>query len=86
MSNRAGPRGRLAKKVGAADLAAEHGTGRGEPGAKVMSLVAGMAAGADSIDALDVQRHAGAALLFTGLRAPSTLGTFPRGPSGMFGN
>ena len=44
-----------------------------------MSLVAGMAAGADSIDDLDVLRHAGAARVFDGVRAPSTLGTFLRG-------
>jgi hypothetical protein len=44
-----------------------------------MSLVAGMAAGADSIDDLDLLRRAGAARVFTGVRAPSTLGTFLRG-------
>jgi hypothetical protein len=43
-----------------------------------MSLVAGMAAGADSIDDLDVLRHAGATRVFDEVRAPSTLGTFLR--------
>ena len=41
------------------DLATEHVTAGANPGAKVMSLVAGMAAGADSIDDLDVLRRAG---------------------------
>ena len=47
-------------------------------GAKVMSLVAGMLAGADSIDDTDVLRHGAMARAFTGIRAPSTLGTFLR--------
>ncbi|MCY0917916.1 IS1380 family transposase, partial [Streptomyces sp. H27-G5] len=46
--------------------------------AKAMSVVAGMVAGADSIDDLDVLRHGGLARLFGGIRAPSTLGTFLR--------
>ncbi|MGP4089371.1 transposase [Streptomyces sp. KR55] len=46
--------------------------------AKVMSIVAGMAAGADSIDDLDVLRHGAMPTLFGGVRAPSTLGTFLR--------
>jgi hypothetical protein len=47
-------------------------------GAKVASIVAGMAAGADSIDDLDVLRHGALPGLFGGIRAPSTLGTFLR--------
>jgi hypothetical protein len=47
-------------------------------GAKVMSLVAGMVAGADSIDDMDLLRHGGMPRLFSGVRAPSTLGTFLR--------
>ncbi len=46
--------------------------------AKVTSIVGGMVAGADSIDDLDVLRHGAMPLLFGGLRAPSTLGTFLR--------
>lgn len=46
--------------------------------AKVASIVAGMAAGADSIDDLDVLRHGAMPALFGGIRAPSTLGTFLR--------
>ena len=72
------PAVRLAEKVGLHDLAEQHVTAGANPGAKVMSLVAGMAAGADSIDDLDVLRHAGAGRVFTGVRAPSTLGTFLR--------
>jgi hypothetical protein len=43
-----------------------------------MSLVGGMVAGADSIDDIDRLRHAGNGLLFDGVRAPSTLGSFLR--------
>jgi hypothetical protein len=45
---------------------------------KVAAVVAGMVAGADSIDDLDRLRHGGMGRLFTGIRAPSTLGTFLR--------
>jgi Transposase DDE domain group 1 len=46
--------------------------------AKVLALVAGMVAGADSIDDMDLLRHGGMGRLFTDVRAPSTLGTFLR--------
>jgi len=46
--------------------------------AKVISLVAGMVAGADSIDDMDLLRHGGMDRLFTRVRAPSTLGSFLR--------
>jgi hypothetical protein len=46
--------------------------------AKVTSIVAGMAAGADSIDDLAMLRHGAMPTLFGGIRAPSTLGTFLR--------
>ena len=46
--------------------------------AKILALVAGMIAGADSIDDMDLLRHGGMGRLFTGSRAPSTLGTFLR--------
>ena len=45
---------------------------------KVPALVAGMVAGADSIQDMDLLRHGGMSRLFTGVRAPSTLGTFLR--------
>src|SRR5262249_13783071 len=45
---------------------------------KVPCLVAGMIAGADSIDDMDVLRHGAMPALFGGIRAPSTLGSFLR--------
>jgi Transposase DDE domain group 1 len=47
-------------------------------GLKVPALVAGMVAGADSIDDMALLRHGGMGRLFSGVRAPSTLGTFLR--------
>ena len=47
-------------------------------GVKAAGVVAGMLAGADSIDDLDVLRHGGMGRIFTGIKAPSTLGTFLR--------
>jgi hypothetical protein len=47
-------------------------------GLKVMSLVAGMVARADSIDDVDGLRHKAMDRMFGGVRAPSTLGTFLR--------
>src|SRR5258706_8415961 len=46
---------------------------------KIPGIVAGMIAGADCIDDLDVLRHGGMTKLFGGVRAPSTLGSFLRG-------
>ncbi len=48
------------------------------PAGKISSIVAGMAAGADSIDDLDVLRHGGMPELFGEVYAPSTLGSFLR--------
>jgi hypothetical protein len=45
---------------------------------KVGCLVAGMAAGADSIDDMDMLRHGAMGEVFGGIRAPSTLGSFLR--------
>jgi hypothetical protein len=45
---------------------------------KTAAVLAGMVAGADSIEDLDRLRHGGMGRLFTGIRAPSTLGTFLR--------
>ena len=47
-------------------------------GLKVTALVAGMVAGADSIDDMAILRHGGMKKLFTGAYAPSTLGSFLR--------
>src|SRR3954451_21402317 len=48
------------------------------PGGKAAAIVAGMAAGADSIDDLDLLRHGGMGRLFAAVYAPSTLGSFLR--------
>jgi hypothetical protein len=45
---------------------------------KVTALVAGMVAGADSIDDMALLRHGGMRKLFAGTYAPSTLGSFLR--------
>src|SRR3954469_1695654 len=54
------------------------GTGGVNAQVKLPALVAGMVAGADSIDDMDLLRHGGMDRLFAGIRAPSTLGTFLR--------
>jgi DDE family transposase len=73
---------RLAQDSGLPELVAEHLTVAGPLGAntpfKIGCVVAGMIAGADSIDDLDVLRHGGMGELFDGVRAPSTLGSFLR--------
>jgi Transposase DDE domain group 1 len=48
------------------------------PAGKISSIVAGMAAGADSIEDLGVLRHGGMPELFGEVYAPSTLGSFLR--------
>lgn len=73
---------RLAERAGLERLAGEHvalGAAEGaNAAAKVTTIVAGMACGADSIDDLGVLRHGGMDKLFDGVRAPSTLGSFLR--------
>ena len=70
---------RLAEKAGLHDLLKEHlSVPSPNAAAKAAGVVAGMLAGADSIDDLDVLRHGGMDRVFTGVRAPSTLGTFLR--------
>src|SRR5271166_5145552 len=72
----------LAQRAGLTDLVAEHVTPGGECGVnahlKVGCLVAGMAAGADSIDDMDLLRHGAMSSVFGGIRAPSTLGSHLR--------
>jgi hypothetical protein len=48
-------------------------------GGKVVSVVAGMVAGADSIDDLGLLRHGAMGRVFSGAYAPSTVGSFLRG-------
>jgi hypothetical protein len=76
---------RLAERCGLPDLVTEHvriddapNSGGANAAAKVVSLVAGMVAGARYIDGVDRLRHGGMGLLFEGVRAPSTAGTFLR--------
>jgi hypothetical protein len=69
----------LAEQAGLGELLAERLT-VASPNApvKVTALLAGMLAGADSIEDMDLLRHGAMNRLFTGVRAPSTLGTFLR--------
>src|ERR1700724_4406366 len=72
----------LAGRCGLADLVREHVTIASRTGVnpdlKVPCLVAGMAAGADSIDDMNLLRHGAVGALFGGVRAPSTLGSHLR--------
>jgi Transposase DDE domain group 1 len=72
----------LAQRAGLDELVARHVRPGGpcgvNPAVKVSCLVAGMAAGADSIDDMDLLRHGAMTALFGGIRAPSTLGSHLR--------
>lgn len=72
----------LAHNCGLGSLSDEHltvPTDKGaHPGAKVSALVAGMVAGADSIDDMRLLRHGAMATVFDRPYAPSTLGSFLR--------
>jgi hypothetical protein len=73
----------LADRAGLRRLADEHLSVPGDKGAnaglKVASLVAGMVAGADSIDDMALLRHGGMGRVFARAYAPSTLGSFLTG-------
>jgi hypothetical protein len=73
---------RLASNVGLEELVTEHvhvaAKVGANPGVKIGSLVAGMVAGADTIDGMDLLRHGAMPATFGGIRAPSTLGSFLR--------
>jgi hypothetical protein len=73
---------RLAERCGLSEAASRFtvpGPVGANPAAKITTIVAGMAAGADAIEDLDRLRHGGMGRLFGGIRAPSTLGSFLRG-------
>jgi hypothetical protein len=53
-------------------------SGAANPAPKLATLIAGMCAGADSIDDVDVVRSGGMKTLFEGVYAPSTVGTLLR--------
>jgi hypothetical protein len=71
----------LAERAGLPELLAEHVRPGGACGVnaplKAGCLVAGMAAGADSVDGMGLLRHGAMDVLF-GVRAPSTLGSHLR--------
>jgi len=73
---------RLAESSGLGELTDARLSVPGDKGAnagrKVMSLVAGMAAGADSIEDMALLRHGGMGRVFDSAYAPSTLGSFLR--------
>jgi hypothetical protein len=72
----------LARSAGLQELAEQYlsvPTDKGaNAGLKVTSLVAGMVAGADSIDDMALLRHGGMGRIFANAYAPSTLGSFLR--------
>jgi hypothetical protein len=72
----------LAQRAGLATLAGERVAIAARcgvnPHLKAGCLVAGMIAGADSIDDMDLLRHGAMPALLGGVRAPSTLGSFLR--------
>jgi hypothetical protein len=72
----------LGQRAGLGELAGQHVRVAGPCGVnahlKVACLVAGMVAGADSIEDMDLLRHGAMPALFGGIRAPSTLGSFLR--------
>jgi len=76
------PAMRLAGLVGLEELACHHvrvaAAAGANAGVKVGSLIAGMIAGADEIDGMDLLRHGAIPATFSGIRAPSTLGSFLR--------
>src|SRR3954454_2336613 len=72
----------LAEQTGLAEIIAEKvsiktsriKSGAANPAPKLVDVIAGMCASADSIDDLDVLRAGGVPILFDGVYAPSTLG------------
>src|SRR5271155_1663261 len=76
----------LAERTGLSELLAQNvhiaapriRAGSANPAPKLATLVAGMCAGADSIDDVDIVRSGGMKTLFDGVYAPSTVGTLLR--------
>lgn len=68
----------LAQRVGLARLLERLTVPVPNAATKLLAVVWGMVAGADSISDLDLLRHGATRRLFVGVRAPSTLGTFLR--------
>jgi hypothetical protein len=75
------PLAALAERAGLHEAAASArpaGDAGANAGLKAACLAIGMAAGADSIDDMGLLRHGAMEVLFGGVRAPSTLGSFLR--------
>jgi hypothetical protein len=72
------PLAALAERAGLHNLAGALVRPGGDQGANAGLKVACLAAGADSIDDMDLLRHGAMETLFGGVRAPSTLGSFLR--------
>ncbi|MGH3158549.1 MAG: IS1380 family transposase [Streptosporangiaceae bacterium] len=71
----------LAERAGLHDLAVgvrPDDPAGANPALKIAALAAGMAAGADSIDDMDLLRHGATARIFGGVQTPSTPGSFLR--------
>jgi hypothetical protein len=72
----------LAARCGLTELLVDRltlaGKGTANAAAKILALIGGMVAGADSITDMDLLRHGGLPRVVAGVRAPSTLGTFLR--------
>lgn len=68
----------IAERVRLASLSPRVASAGVNPAGKLTSIIAGMAAGADSIDDLQVIRSGGMKQVFGGVYAPATLGQFLR--------
>jgi hypothetical protein len=76
LAEQTGLTGLLADKVCIASPRIKSGSAN--PAGKLATLIAGMCAGADSIDDIDLLRSGGCRQLFNGVYAPSTVGTLLR--------
>lgn len=78
LAEQAGLSGLVGEKVNLSSLAPRVASAGVNPAGKITSIIAGMAAGADSIDDLQVVRSGGMKRVFDQVYAPSTLGQFLR--------
>src|SRR5262245_60283204 len=76
LAEQTGLRSMLAEKV--VIVSPRIRSGSANPAPKLATLIAGMCAGADSIDDIDLLRSGGCQELFEGVYAPSTVGTLLR--------
>ena len=76
LAEQTGLAGIIAEKVSIKAPRVKSGSANLAP--KLLTVIAGMCAGADSIDDLDMLRTGGMPILFDGVYAPSTLGTLLR--------